>query len=142
MCMSRRQTERCLPRAREFGLSWLEDQRVPEKILYGLAKSGGLRRAAEDLKRELATTMGINAPLEWCARQADACMQRVEERELRDREPELEQACSRVLEEMVHVNTPADFMHLGMADPLTVAERLQDVLQDAYGIDASLEVPP
>ena len=75
--MSRRQTERCLPRAREFGLSWLEDQR--EKILYGLAMSGGRQ---------------------------------------------LEEACSRVLEELVHVNAPADFMHVGMDDPLTVAERL------------------
>ena len=52
------------------------------------------------------------------------------------------QACSRVLEELVHVNEPADFMHLGMDDPLTVAERLRGVLQDDYGIDASLEVPP
>ena len=92
--MSRRQTERCLPRAREFGLSWLEDQR--EKILYGLAKSGGRQ---------------------------------------------LEEACSRVLEELVHVNAPADFMHVGMDDQLTVAERLQGVLLDYYGIDASLEVP-
>ena len=52
--MSRRQTERCLPRAREFGLSWLEDQRVPEKILYGLARfvpsaCSGPRRVAPRL---------------------------------------------------------------------------------------------